>query len=185
MEPHELGAFIDEHFHDPGHTLFRLETLPAYAVDADGDDYQRWLDGEPEPTWTRKQPWLDTIRRWRNNGQVYRRVRILSPHLTDYERYAAEFGYAYNTQAGEDIRVLRRGEHPIPDGLIERDFWVINDDTVVSMFYDEHGRFDGAEATPSGDVAAYVRTRDAAWDAGEPFGAWWARHPELHRKIAA
>lgn len=97
---------------------------PAYEVASDGEDYQQWLAGAAEPTWSRKQPWLDTLRRERENGQVSTRVRILSEQVSDYERYACGFGYRYNGEY-EDIRVLHRGEHEIPAGLIERDFWII------------------------------------------------------------
>jgi hypothetical protein len=138
-----------------------------------------------EPTWSRKEPWLATLRAERDNGQVSMRVRLLSAQLTDYERYACEFGYAYNSAAGEDIRVLRRDEHQVPESLIERGFWLINDDTVVWMFYDEHGRYLGAELADARDLDAHLRARDGVWDAAEPFPQWWARHPELHRRLAA
>lgn len=163
--------------------IFRMETLPAYAVEDDGDDFRRWVGGEDEPTWQRKQPWLDTLRAEHDAGKVRYRVRILSNQLTDYERYACEWGYALNAEAGENIRVLRRGEHDIPPGLIERDFWVVDDDTAVAMHYDRHGRFVAGETLV--DVAEHVATRDAAWSAAEPFNEWWARHLELHRAVAA
>lgn len=165
--------------------LFRMETLPAYAVDSDGGDYQRWLAGEPEPTWERKTRWMDVLRQERAAGKVSSRVRILSEQLTDYERYACAWGYALNTQAGEDIRVLHRGEHRIPDGLIDRDFWVVDDDEVVEMHYDEHGRFEGAEVLPQAELTAHLESRDASWAAAEPFAVWWGRHPELHCRAAA
>lgn len=164
--------------------LFRMETLPAYAVDSDGDDYRRWLAGEPEPTWARKNRWLDVLRQERAGGKVSSRVRILSEQLTDYERYACKWGYALNSRAGEDIRVLHRGEHHIPVGVIEHDYWVMDDDQVVAMHYDEHGRFEGADILDRDALDVHLRDRDTAWDAAEPFLDWWARHPELHRHVA-
>ncbi len=172
----ELGRYRER--------IFRMETLPAYAVDDDGDDFHRWVAGEPDPTWARKQPWLDVLRAERAGGKLRYRVRILSDRLTDYERYACEWGYALNAAAGEDIRVLRRGEHDIPPDLIEKDFWVIDDDRVVAMHYDRHGRFEAGELLPARVVAAHLTSRDAAWDAAEPFGEWWRRHPELRRAVA-
>lgn len=184
MDAEALGHFIDEHYNQPGDQLFRMEVLPEYEVTSDGDDFRRWLEGAAEPTWTRKQPWLDTLRRERENGQISRRVRILSDQVTDYERYACDFGYRYNGEY-EDIRVLHRGEHGMPAGLIEGDFWIIRDSIVVMMYYDKHGRFDGAAMTDPGELTDHLRTRDQAWAAAESFGPWWARHPELHRKVAA
>ncbi len=180
LDAADLGARLERY----RQRLFRMEALPAYAVSADGDDYHRWVAGELEPTWERKRPWLETLRADHSAGKVRYRVRILSPELTDYERYACEWGYALNAEAGEDIRVLRRGEHTIPRRVIERDFWVVDDDLVVLMHYDQHARFNGAELLPAGELGAYRDARDVAWEAGEPFGHWWARHPELHRHVA-
>jgi hypothetical protein len=118
MDAEALGRFIDEGYNQPGDQLFRMEVLPEYDVASDGEDFRRWLEGATEPTWTRKQPWLDTLRKERENGQISRRVRILSEQVTDYERYACDFGYRYNGEY-EEIRVLHRGEHEIPAGLID------------------------------------------------------------------
>ncbi|MGH3976400.1 MAG: DUF6879 family protein [Pseudonocardiaceae bacterium] len=184
MDVQALGRFIDEHYHRPGDRLFRMEVLPEYEVSSDGEDFRRWLEGAAEPTWSRKQPWLDTLRRERDNGQISRRVRILSDQVTDYERYACGFGYRYNG-AYEDIRILHRGEHELPPELKERDFWIIDDLIVVAMYYDEYGRFEGAEVADSAELADHLSTRDAAWAVAEPFAQWWIRHPELHRRAAA
>jgi hypothetical protein len=179
LDERSLGRYIDQRYRAPGDTLFRMETLPAYLVDTDGEDYRRWLDGATEPTWSRKQPWLDTLRREQSNGQVSRRVRVLSAAVTSYERYSCAFGYAYNVEAGEDVHILRVGEHAVPDGLGGRDFWIINDEVAVLMHYATDGRF--RCATPAPELLDVLRgERDAAWRAAEPFGRWWARHPELH-----
>ena len=164
------------------HRLFRMETLPSYAVADDGDDYARFVRGAAEPDWSRKQPWLDRLRADRAAGKLRYRVRVLSDQLTDYERYACSWGYALNVEAGEDIRVLRRGEHSVPAGLIERDFWVVDDREVVAMDYDPAGGFRGARVLGSDQLATHLSARDQAWAAAEPFSTWWTRHPELHRK---
>jgi hypothetical protein len=163
--------------------LFRWESLPEYQVDSDGDDYRRWLAGDPDPLSDRKRRWLATLGRERAEGRVSTRVRVLSEQLTDYERYSCEFGYALNAAAGEDIRVLRRGEHRIPDEFVDRDFWLVDADEVVEMHYDRHGRFLGAEVKAAVELDSYLHLRDLAWEAAEPFVPWWARHPELHRKL--
>jgi hypothetical protein len=180
LDERGLGDYIDRRYRAPGDTLFRMETLPVYLVDSDGEDYRRWLDGAEEPTWSRKRPWLETLQREQRNGQTSRRVRVLSAEVTPYERYSCAFGYAYNVEAGEDVRVLRTGEHPVPRGLDGRDFWIINDGAAVLMHYACDGRF--RYATPAPDLLDEFRAdRDAAWREAEPFEQWWARHPELHR----
>ncbi len=154
-------------------------------MDSDGEDYQRWRDGAAEPTWSRKGAWLDVLRQERAAGKDSSRVRILSADLTDYERYACDWGYRLNSEASEDIRVLRRGKHEIPDGLVERDFWIMDDEQVVAMHYDRLGRFEGAEVLPDTARTEHLRTREAAWNAAEPFASWWSRHPELHQRMVA
>lgn len=162
--------------------VFRLETLPGYTVDSDGEDFRRWRDGAAEPTWERKQPWLDRLRAEADAGKARRRVRLCGEQLTDYERYACEFGYALNAAAGEQIRVLHRAEHEVPPGLVEYDFWTVDDSEVLLMHYDAEGHFEAGEVAD--DPGAYLVTQSIAWAAGEPFGAWWARHPELRRETA-
>ncbi|MGQ0575373.1 MAG: DUF6879 family protein [Pseudonocardia sp.] len=178
LDAASLGERLDRF----GQRLFRLETLPVYLVESDGDDFERWLAGDPNPWSERKRRWTETLRRERATGRRTTRVRILSEQLTDYERYSCEFGYAVNAEAGEEIRVLRRGEHTIPAGVVEHDFWLVDDDEVVVMRYDGRGGFVGAEVAPHTTLSTYLRVRDLAWAAARPFQAWWSSHPELRRR---
>lgn len=108
-------------------------------------------------------------------------MRIFSAELTDYERYACDFGYALNVPAGEDVRVLRRGEHAVPEMIVESDFWLVDNAHVIPMHYDIGGRFLGAELLPDEQLGAHRHTRDVVWAIAEPFTDWWARHPERRR----
>ena len=175
----ELGVHLGRY----QRTLFRMETLPEYAVTSDGDDFNRWLAGAHEPTWERKNRWLDVLRAERAEGKVSRRVRVLSEELTEYERYSCEWGYALNAPAGEDIRVLRRGEHVIPDAHTDHDWWLVDGRDVVLMRYDNEGRFKFADTQPD-PTGEYLDAAGLAWESAEPFLEWWARHPELHRQVA-
>lgn len=183
LDGEALGRSIESHIQGRGDRIFRMELLPAYSVDSDGDDYRRWLNGATEPTWERKRITLDMLHARADAGVVSRRVRVFTPELTSYERYASTFGYALNEQAGEDIRVLHRGEHRIPP-LLGIDYWLLNDDVVIRMNYDRDGEFVGAEIEP-GLLRRALDERDACWKVAEPFGQWWARHPELHTRQAA
>lgn len=175
-----LGARLDR----ARRSLFRMETLPAYAVTSDGDDFHRWQAGEREPSMDRIQPWLDKLRAERDAGKVRSRVRLLSAELTPYEVYSIQWGYSLTSPAGEDIRVLRAGEHDLPINLVAQDFWVVEGLEVLVMRYDTGGGFLGAE--PVTDIRAERKFRRAAavaWDAAEPFDQWRARHPELHGAV--
>src|SRR5262249_23111732 len=65
-------------------------------------------------------------------------VHVISHPLTDYLRFEL-VGYQANVEAGEDVRIADRGEHPELVTL-SRDFWIFDADTpdawVVQMHYD-------------------------------------------------
>jgi hypothetical protein len=186
LDEEDLGAWFGRHYGpDAARAAFRLELLPAYTVDSDGDDFARWLAGEPEPTWERKNAWLQVLRDERAAGLRSSRVRVVSEVLTDYERYAAEWGYALNAEAGEEIRVWHLADHPLPPGIMNHDFWLVGDDHVLVMHYDDIGRFEGASEPTPNLIPRYRHTRDVLWAGAEPFGAWWARHLELRRRPVA
>ncbi len=179
MDLPTLGEFIEAHAIREGDSVFRMECLPEYAVSSDGDDFHRWLAGSAEPTWSRKQPWLDELAAERAKGIRHERVRRLGSSLTPYELYSCQWGYALNHPA-EEIRVLRDGEHDMPE-LLDTEYWIINDGIVVPTLYDAAGGFVGAAILGSDRVEEFIADREAAWQAAEPFDQWWARHPELHQ----
>jgi hypothetical protein len=170
----ELGDYIDSRL---TRSAFRLETLDNYDVGSDGEDFARYLRGEPGPTPERKRPWLDRLRREKQAGILNHRVHVLTTPLTDYLRYECEWGYQPNAEF-EDICILDLTERPRPEGLVEHDFWLIDDRDGIRMHYDPVGRFLGAEPVETDQVRLYQRCRDVAATAAEPFGTWWARHPE-------
>lgn len=177
LDERELGAYLR---HATG-SLFRLETLPAYDVPTDRGDFPRYLAGEPDPDMERKGRWLDFLREQRAQGIHRHRVRVLRTPLSDYDRYACEWGYAYNVPAGEDTRVLDLSEQPLPAALVDHDFWLIDHEHPVRMHYDDAGRFLGATVADPAELVRYQAARDEAWHAAEPFDAWWSQHPEYHR----
>jgi hypothetical protein len=126
----ELGRYIDERL---TRSAFRLELLDSYEVKDDGDDFARYLRGEPDPTPERKQPWLDRLRREHDAGILNQRVHVLSTPLTDSLRYECEWGYQPNADAGEDIRIVDLTEHPAPHGIVDHDFWLIDDRHAIRM----------------------------------------------------
>jgi len=174
----ELGAFIDERF---TRTLFRLETLPQYLVDSDGEDYRRYVDGLPGPTMSRKQPWLDTLAAERERGLYQHRVHVWASPLTDYLRYECEWGYAYNAKAGEDIRILDTTELAKSEAVLDEDFWLIDDSHVAKMHYDADGHLLGGTIAEADEIQGYRDARDAAWAVAVPFFDYWNSHRENWR----
>lgn len=184
MDETRLEAAINQHFQYPGDRLFRMECLPRYmASPGEESDFQRFLAGAEGPDMARKEQWLDILRAEQQRGLISWRVRVFSEAMTEYERYEAEWCYVHNAAAGEDISVLRDGEHEMPDSVIREDFWLVNDALLIPMLYDEHGRFLGADLVSDRTaIAPYLRARDAADGAAEPFTTWWERHTEFHQR---
>lgn len=183
MSIDELIAWMDRHL---TRSAFRLETLQRYEVGTDGSDYRRWLDGESTWTADRKLPWLDYLAAEKRRGIYRHRVRLVTRPVSDYTRYACEWGYAPNVEAGEDVRVLDLGERELPDvDLPFYDWWLITDSTgsvhVARMLYADDGSFLGASEDEALAFDVYTSARDALWAAAEPFTSWWPRHPELRR----
>lgn len=174
----QVVDYFDQHF---TRTAFRVEAIDVYDVETDGDDVARYLSGEPEPDPARKKAWLDQLRAENAAGKHRSRVHILRTPLNDYLRYECEWGYAYNVQAGEEIRILDLTEAALPDGLILEEFWLFDNERVLLMHYDEKGHFVGGEELPASRWPAYRRAADIAQEAAAPFAEWWARHPEEHR----
>jgi hypothetical protein len=171
-DPAPLGAFIDQ----ATRSLFRLETLDRYDVGSDGGDFQRYLHGEDGPDADRKAAWHKVLQADLDRGVTTSRVHVVCSPLSDYLRYEFEWGYAHNL-AYEDIRILDLSEKPMPTGLDGiGDFWLIDDLQVAVMRYDGTGRYLGFEAAPDDEVVRYLAARDAAWQAGVPFGSYWASH---------
>jgi hypothetical protein len=180
----ELGALIDKHHR---HDLLRVQTLDRYDVVSDGGDYRRYLAGEANPDPTRKGPWLDHLRAIVASGRTWRNVHVVQLPLSDYLRYACEWGYAYNVTAGQDVRIV---ELPA-DELLRAvagvgDFWVIDCNLVVRMHYNASGRFNGAAVISDEQDANLFRSVAALlWRQAQPFTTWWAAHPQFHRQNAA
>ena len=175
-----LAAYIDAH-----HTrdIFRLETLSYYAVDSDGDDYRRYLQGELHADADAKAPWLARLQQDEEAGRRWRRVHAVTLPLSDYLRYESEWCYTVNVDAGEDVRIIDDATDAL---LAVGDFFVIDGTHVVRSIYDQQGQFAGAEiVTDPTAKAPYVALSELAWRSSTPFIGWWLSHPEFHRSHRA
>lgn len=170
-----LREYIRTHFTS---SAFRLETLQQYDPTVAG--FKRYLDGEASPD---KQRWLDRLRADRDAGLRRYRVRIVTPPVTDYTRYECEWGYAPNSEF-EEIRImdLREQSMPIVPWSTEHDWWLLDDQHLFSMGYDDEGKYVSGVEEGHSQVAAAIATRDVLYEAAEPFATWWARNTDLHRE---
>lgn len=160
--------------------VLRVETLDAYDADSDADFVDRYLGGAPKPDPSEKATWLGLIRAAAERGHPWRRLRLVQRPVSDYVRYACEWGYVDNVAAGEDVRVIDSHWFPTKARGIRRygDSYVL-DGRVLRMAYDRDGRFISATTQPR------MSGEHWAWPFATPFTEWWAANPDLHRDAYA
>ncbi|MGH3824952.1 MAG: DUF6879 family protein [Pseudonocardiaceae bacterium] len=182
LDEQELGDYIDRRF---TRVLFRLETLDLYDVASDRDEYRRYVAGEMKPDPERKKPWMEVICSEVARGLHTYRVHVVRSPLNDYLRFECEWGYVYNAQAGEHIRILDLAERPRPADLLDEDFWLIDEREVLRMHYSEDGQYVGAEVAPEEMLSRYLACKDAAWSGAVDFADYWKEHPGYWRDPSA
>jgi hypothetical protein len=101
-------------FENVEESWFRLETLQAYAVDYERDEYERFLQtGRLD---REVGDWQRMIARHAQAGRSLRRVHVIEQPLTDDLRYEFE-AYRQNGEAGEEIRLVPVTSSAWPEGL--------------------------------------------------------------------
>jgi hypothetical protein len=181
LDEQQLDEYTDRFTSD----ALRYETLTYYDVASDGDDFARFLAGEPGPSPEVVGGWGRWVQQQRSRGATVRRVRVLREPPSDYLRFEMGWAYVANVSAGEDIRILDLTERPAPAEVVDAEFWMLDRQRIALMAYSMAGKFLHAHALDGDDAAPYVDAAETAWRLAEPFPAWWARHPEYHRPVAA
>jgi hypothetical protein len=153
-------------------TSFRLEALAQYTVDFEADEFEAFLRGDPVPPANPPEfdEWLAQLRQERAAGRIRTRVHAIAGPLTPYLHYEIDWAYTGNAAAGEDIRILHVATwSESPFGEQPPDFYLLDDERVVIMAYDEVGHWLGGEVcTASDEVARYRDLRDLALGAAVP-----------------
>lgn len=181
----ELGDVIDAHYSGPADALFHREGLPWYDVESQNADRAAWQAGRFDPA--RVTAWAARLADERARGLVSQRLRILSADLTDDERMSVYAALPVIAEQ-EEVRVLHRGEHTIPD-LVGHDYWIVRPANgaavVIAMHYSDSGAFLGAEVVPPHRHGLYLREQELIWKAAVPYAEWLAAHPDFDRRSAA
>ncbi|MGH8897307.1 MAG: DUF6879 family protein [Egibacteraceae bacterium] len=151
-------------------SAFRLETRQQYLVDEEADLVRAFLEGRPPPASTAMDQWLALIRANTDAGKRMERVHILERPLTGYARWELST-YPDNAAAGEQIFIADRA------GLkdLHEDFWLFDDRDLVTLRYDEDGRWLGVDLRPESDLDRYRAMRDLALAEAVPLADYLAR----------
>lgn len=145
-------------------SAFRLETRAAYALGYEREDFDRFLAGEPAPppelAWWR--PWLEQIARFTAEGKRVARVRVLDEPPSDYQRWEL-WASGWHAEAGEKISYIPRSR-ALEVGLpLTYDWWLLDDERLIIMRYDDAGEIAGKSlTTDQGIIARHREWRDLA-----------------------
>jgi hypothetical protein len=145
-------------------SAWRLESYDTYHLDYETADFERFLAGRSAPpteiSWWR--PWLDMITGMTAEGKRVGRVRILAEPPTDYQRWEL-WSAPWHAQAGEQIGYLTRSQANALGLPTRYDWWLLDEQAVIVMRFDETGRIAGKDlVTDPGIVAEHREWRDLA-----------------------
>lgn len=143
------------------HSSWRWECQGHYEVDADTLD--RWRAGLPYEETEAGRQWYAYIRGLRDRGIPFQRVRMLTEPLTEYLRWMLTTTHR-NVQAGEDIRWISQSKAR-DLGMPDYDFYLLDDNRVVIMHFDERKLLTGEELVDDQAAVDHHRgLRDLVWE---------------------
>jgi hypothetical protein len=145
-------------------SAFRLETRPAYKLDIEQADFDRFLAGRPVPPpecdWW--QPSLARTRRQTSEGKAIGRVRIVEEPPTPYQRWLL-WSTPWLAEAGEDIRYLPRSRARAIGLALDCDWWLLDDSRLILMRFTDAGEVAGKELITGPEaIASYLNWRHLA-----------------------
>lgn len=124
-------------------SAWRFEQQPAYAVDYERSQFERFLAGRPDPPDANPdlRSWFERVRWHASKGRTVGRVRIVDEPITDYQRWMRWMD-RWNREAGETIDYLSRSRAR-EVGLLPmagaQDWWLFDDERLVLMSFDPAG----------------------------------------------
>jgi hypothetical protein len=113
-----------------------LEMRDSYGTDVELPHLAKWKKGEPDDSdWL--QPWFDLVRAGSQQGKIFRRARIVSEPVSEYQRWVLSDTHLF-VEAGEDIRWVPRSRVSLV-ALPGNDFWLYDDEIVVFLIFAASG----------------------------------------------
>jgi hypothetical protein len=138
-----------------------LEMRDSYGTATEIPHLVKWEAGEPDDIdWLR--PWFDTVRAGTQAGKVFRRARIVSEPISEYQKWVLKDSYLF-VDAGEDTRrVPRRRISTV--ALPGNDFWLFDEHVVVFLIFAANGLVVDRQKTSDGTAIELCRAAfDAVW----------------------
>lgn len=152
------------------YTAYRLEALQVYAVDYEREAFELFLAGKSLSEHSYDPAWInEIIAPAAAAGRRMHRVHVVELPMTDYVRFES-WHYERNSAAGEEIRILPVNQGEWPDEVPRYDYWLFDSELLMSMHYDEAGRFVAAEFEDDPELIVRANHwRDAALKMSIPY----------------
>lgn len=154
------GEDFQRMFDSVRRSAWRWERQGYYQV----DDVAliRWRNGLPFLEDAEDRQWRGYIRELQQQGVPFQRVRMISDPPTEYERWSLDVT-DWNLSLGEDIRWITRQAADELD-LPEYDFYLIDNDRVAVLLFDEDKALTGLELIDDPtEIERHRQWRDLAW----------------------
>jgi hypothetical protein len=160
-------AEFNDALHSFDRTAFRLELQDSYLVAEEADLFAAFLRGSPPPATTVPElaEWYRRIAEHIRQGRCVERVRVQQDPPTPYQQFERWLD-RWNIEAGETMQYLtRQRAHEI--GLLPAagriDWWLLDDERLILIQFDEIGRPIQNEMTTDPATVTLVREwRDLA-----------------------
>lgn len=113
-----------------------LEARDAYGTQVEIPHLARWAAGEPDDLeWL--TPWCDNVRAGVAEGKRFRRARIVSEPLSEYQQWSYSIADPM-VEAGEDIRWVPRR---LVSGIAfpGNDFWLFDQSVAIFTIFAGNG----------------------------------------------
>jgi hypothetical protein len=158
----ELVELIDSFQREALH----LEMRDSYGTEAELPHLAKWLAGEADDaTWL--QPWFDKVRSATEAGRKFRRARVVSEPVSDYQKWVMKDSYRF-VEAGEDIRWVPRSRVSTI-ALPGNDYWLFDGKIVVFLIFAANGLVvDRQKSTDQAAIALCRSAFDAVWELSIP-----------------
>lgn len=138
-----------------------LEMRDSYGTAVEIPHLAKWVAGEPDDTeWL--QPWFDRVRAATKGGKVFRRARIVSEPVSEYQKWVLKDSHLF-VEAGEDIRWVPRSRVSTV-ALPGNDFWLFDDQAAVFLIFAGSGLVVDRQKTTDPAIVELCRNAfDAVW----------------------
>lgn len=170
------GEALDEIFTRIESTADHLEVRDRYQDPVEDEALRRYLAGKPDDLEWMK-PWLDQVRALTAERKRFRRLRVVTLPLSDYQRWGLLRMSHLNIAAGEDIRYLDRAE---ASDLPALDYWLFDVGTAtaqgVEVLFDDADEFTGGRLFDEAQITDLATGFDRAFASAVPAQTFTEAH---------